>query len=86
VRAPRANAVAERFVGTLQRECLDHLIVLNERHLRAVPAECAGCSNHARPHRALGLETPLPTVRPTSGAIRARRVLGGLHHAYERAA
>ena len=86
VRAPRANAVAERLIGTLRRECLDHLIVLNERHLRAVLAEFAAYYNGARPHRTLGLETPLPAVRPTSGPIRARPVLGGLHHTYERAA
>jgi len=46
----------------------------------------AGCNNRARPHRAPGPETPLPIVRPTSGPIRARLVLGGLHHIYERAA
>ena len=86
VRAPRANAVAERLIGTLRRECLDHLIVLNERDLRAVLAEFAGFYNDARPHRTLRLETPVPAVRPNSGPIRARPVLGGLHHAYERAA
>jgi transposase InsO family protein len=86
VRAPRANAVAERLVGTLRRECPDHLLVLNERHLRAVLVEFAGYYNRARPHRTLGLETPLPADRPTSGPIRARPVLGGLHHTYDRAA
>jgi transposase InsO family protein len=86
VRAPRANAVAERLIGTLRRECLDHLIVVDERHLRAVLTEFAGYYNGARPHRTLGLETPLPADRPTVGPIRARPVLGGLHHAYERAA
>ena len=85
-RAPRANAVAERLIGTLRRECLDHLIVLYERHLHAVLTEFAGDYNGARPHRTLGLETPLPADRPEVGPIRARPVLGGLHHIYERAA
>jgi putative transposase len=86
VRAPRANAVAERVIGTLRRECLDHLIVLSESHLRAVLAEFTRFYNRDRPHRTLCLETPLPPVRPATGSIRARPVLGGLHHAYERAA
>jgi hypothetical protein len=73
-------------VRTVRDECLDHLIVLNERHLRAVLAEFAAFYDGGRPHRTLGLETPLPAVRPTSGPIRARPVLGGLHHTYERAA
>jgi transposase InsO family protein len=80
------NAVAERLIGTLRRECLDHLIVRNERHLRAVLTEFTAFYNDARPHRTLGLETPLPADRPAVGPIRARPVLGGLHHAYERAA
>src|SRR5262245_6761564 len=63
VRAPRANAIAERLVGTLRRECLDHLIVLNERHLRSVLTEFARYYNEARPHRTLLLETPAPLVR-----------------------
>jgi putative transposase len=86
VRAPRANAVAERLVGTLHRECFDHLIVLNERHLRAVLAEFVAYYNAARPHRTLDLETPLPALRLRQGPIRAIPVLGGLHHMYERAA
>jgi transposase InsO family protein len=86
VHAPRANAVAEGLIGNLGRECLDHLIVLNERHLCAVLTEFAGFYRGARPHRTLGLETPLPAIGATSGPIRARPVLGGLRHAYERAA
>ncbi len=86
VRAPRANAVAERVIGTLRRECLDHLIVLSERHLQAVVTEFAEYYNSDRPHRTLGLETPQPRRRATAGPIRRRPVLGGLHHAYERAA
>ena len=86
VRAPRANAVAERLIGTLRRECLDHPVVINERHLHAVLDEFAGYYNGARPHRTLGLATPLLADRPAMGPIRARPVLGGLHHIYERAA
>ena len=86
VRAPRANAVAERVIGTLRRECLDHLIVLSERHLRTVLAEFTRYYNRDRPHRTLHLQTPRPQAVTATGPIRARPVLGGLHHVYERAA
>jgi transposase InsO family protein len=86
IRAPRASAVAERLVGTLGRECLDHVIVLNEAHLRAVLTEFGRFYNHERPHRTLSLEPPTPIVRARAGPIRSRPVLGGLHHAYERVA
>ena len=86
VRAPRANAVAERLVGTLRRECLDRVVVVNEQHLRAVLTEFARFHNRERPHRSLRLETPVSVVRSTTGSVRARPVLGGLHHVYERAA
>jgi putative transposase len=86
IRAPRANAVAERLVGTLRRECLDHVIILNEAHLRAVLTEFVRFYNRERPHRALRLETPVPAVRSATGVIRAIPVLGGLHHVDERAA
>jgi transposase InsO family protein len=58
VRAPRANGVAERLVGTLRRECLDHLTILSEARLRAVLSEFACSYNRERPHRSLRLETP----------------------------
>jgi putative transposase len=86
VRAPRANAVAERVVGTLRRECLDHLVILNEAHLRTVLAEFIRYYNLERPHRTLALETPTPVVRATAGSISSRPVLGGLHRIYERVA
>jgi transposase InsO family protein len=86
VASPRANAVIERFIGTLRRECLDYLIILNEQHLRSVLTEFVGYYNLERPHRALRLETPVPVLRSVEGAVRSRPVLGGLHHVYERAA
>jgi putative transposase len=88
VRSPHANAVAERVIGTLRRECLDHVIPLDERQPCAVLAEYVDYDNQERPHRTLGLETPLPAARsPTgTGAVAGRPVLGGLHHTYARAA
>jgi transposase InsO family protein len=86
IRAPKANGIAERLVGTLRRECLDRLIILNEAHLRAVLTKFAGYYNRERPHRTLDLQTPELSERPRAGPVRARRVLGGLHHVYSRAA
>jgi putative transposase len=86
IRAPRANAIAERLVGTPRRERLDHLIILNEAHLRSVLAEYAACYNTERPHRTPELGTPVHRIGSASGPIRASPVLGGLHHTYERVA
>jgi transposase InsO family protein len=86
VASPRANAVVERFIGTLRRECLDHLIILDEQHLRSVLIEFVCYSNLERPHRTLRLKTPIPAFRSVDGPVRSRPVLGGLHHVYERAA
>ena len=86
IHAPKANAIAERVIGTLRRECLDHLIVLDEQHLRSVPTEFMRYYNQERPHRTLGLQTPQMKVRRTTGSVRSHPVLNGLHHVYERAA
>ena len=86
VRSPRANAIAERVIGTLRRECLDHVIVLSEQHLVSVLAEFVRYYNRDRPHRTLGLQTPELHLRPVSGPIQSLPVLNGLHYAYERAA
>ena len=86
-KAPKANAVAERMVGTLRRECLDHIIVVNERHLLRILKEYAAHYNSGRPHRTLGLETPTGqpslVVPPMGARIVVRPILGGLHHEYE---
>jgi transposase InsO family protein len=88
-RAPRANAVAERVIRTLRQECLDHMLILNERHLETVLAEYVRFYNTERPHRSLGLTPPLPATggsgAPT-GRVVSFPVLGGLHHVYARAA
>jgi transposase InsO family protein len=86
VRAPRGNAVAERLVGTLRRECFDRLIVVNEAHRRAILAEYLSYYSLERPHRTLDLDTPVRRIRPATGPIRASPALGGLHRTYERAA
>ena len=87
VRAPKANAIAERVIGTLRRECVDHIIPLNGRHLRTVLLECVAYYNATRPYPTLELETP---ERPRSvqrhGRVVSKPVLGGIHHRYEREA
>jgi transposase len=89
VRAPRANAVSERWVGSARRECLDHILVLGRRHLHRVLHTYAEHYNRERPHRSLGLDPPCP-ARPRSDTIdprvRRRDLLGGLIHEYHRAA
>jgi transposase InsO family protein len=91
-RSPKANAIAERVIRTLRQECLDHVLVLGERHLQAVLQEYAAFYNTERPHRTLALEPPLlrqlarPAPTGPPGRVVARPVLGGLHHVYRRAA
>ena len=90
VRAPNANAVAERVIGTIRRECLDHLIILNERHLRRVLGVYVEHYNRRRPHRTLALDSPdgrEPCPKPHASAqVRRNKVLGGLLNEYDWAA
>ncbi len=88
-RAPRANAVCERFLGSVRRACLDQLFILGERHLARTLREYSAYFNRARPHQGLGQALPeaLPAgTRRREGPVRAVPVLGGLHHTYEPAA
>ena len=85
VRAPRANAIAERFIGTLRRECLDQLLITGPCHLAVVMREYLAHYNAHRPHRSLDQRPPAGRTIPPSGAnIRPLRRdrLGGLIHEY----
>ena len=89
VRSPRANSFAERFVGTVRRECLDHMLILGERHLRKVLAEYAQHYNGHRPHQALQQEPPQRQPSQAvniTAQIERRQVLDGLITEYRRAA
>jgi putative transposase len=86
VRAPDMNAFCERWLGSLRRECLDHVVLLGERHLHRVLSEYVRYYNDARPHQGMGQRTPVDGPRPREGPIIAVPVLDGLHHDYRRAA
>jgi len=92
IRAPRANAVCERWVGSLRRECLDRLLIFGRNHLVHVLTEYVDHFNRHRPHRSLGQRAPedgdqLPQITPAClNDIRRRERLGGLLHEYECAA
>ena len=90
VRAPRANAIAERFVGTIRRELLDRLLIINQRHAAAVLREFQRHYNDHRPHRSLGQAAParpLPHRVPTELCkIKRHDHVGGLLHEYQHVA
>ncbi len=91
-RSPQANAIAERWVRSVRTECLDHVLILNERQLRCVLVEYVAYFNRWRPHRSLGQQAPCAQAPPSRGPngkedeVIARPVLGGLHHVYDLAA
>jgi len=86
-RTPKANAICERFMGSLKRECLDHSLILHQMHLRRLVKEYCAYFNEERPHQGIQQRIPnrsdsLPINR--SGDIRSVAFLGGLHHGYSR--
>jgi putative transposase len=87
-RSPWQNPYVERLIGSIRRECLDHVIVLHERHLRRVLTEYFRYYHHWRTHRALDMDCPRPrpVQRPGVGPIQEVPEVGGLHHHYERRA
>jgi transposase InsO family protein len=87
-RSPWQNPYVERLIGTIRRECLDHVIVLGERHLRRILREYVEYYHTSRTHLGLGKECPEPRAvePPEIGPIRNRAMVGGLHHRYYREA
>jgi transposase InsO family protein len=85
--SPWQNPIAERINGTLRRECLNHIIILNETHLRAVLTEYIdNYYNVARTHLSLNKDSPVPRPVQSHGKIVSKPILGGLHHIYFRVA
>ncbi len=91
IQAPRANAICERVVGTVRRECLDHVLLMSESHLQHVLKEYVTYFNRSRPHKGINQRVPEreepsgPSVGST-GTVVTFPVLGGLHHEYRRVA
>jgi transposase InsO family protein len=83
-RSPWQNGYAERLIGSIRRECLDHVLVFGEQHLRDVLSCYLDYYNGIRTHLSLGKDTPIHRPVQAVGRIQARPVLGGLHHHYVR--
>src|ERR1700722_6283022 len=83
-RSPWQNAYAERLIGSIRRECFDHIIVLGERHLRHVLLSYMQYYNEVRTHLSLNKDAPAPRPVQRAGPILCRPILGGLHHKYVR--
>ena len=90
-RTPRANAVCERFLGSVRRECLDHFLILHEKQFHRLLKAYVVYFNHARPHQGIHQQIPVMPVpsaplHDSSERVISVPVLGGLHHDYQRVA
>ena len=83
-RSPWQNAYAERLIGSIRRECIDHIVVFGERHLRHVLLSYMTYYNGTRTHLSLNKDAPKSRAAETAGRILCRPILGGLHHQYAR--
>lgn len=85
-RSPWQNPYVERVIGSIRRECLDHVIILNEQHLRRVLRDYLDYYHRSRTHLGLKKDCPVPrsVESPEIGTIYSEPVLGGLHHRYTR--
>jgi transposase InsO family protein len=82
--SPWQNGFVERLIGSIRRECVDHIIVLGEVHLRRILKSYADYYNGARTHRSLNKDAPVSRPVQRTGVISSRAILGGLHHHYVR--
>jgi transposase InsO family protein len=82
--SPWQNGFAERLIGSIRRECVDHIIVLGEAHLRRIVKSYADYYNGIKTHRSLNKDAPVSRLVQRAGVIRSRAILGGLHHHYGR--
>jgi len=83
-RSPWQNAYAERLIGSIRRECTDHIVIFSERHLRHVLLSYMGYYNGTRTHLSLNKDAPISRAAENAGRIICRAILGGLHHQYGR--
>jgi transposase InsO family protein len=83
-RSPWQNACAERLIGSIRRECIDHIVVFGERHLRHVLLSYMSYYNGTRTHLSLNKDAPMSRAAETAGRILCHPILGGLHHQYVR--
>jgi transposase InsO family protein len=84
LRSPWQNPYAERFIGTLRRECLDHVLIFGERHLLRILSLYSTYHNQSRTHLALSKDAPIRRAVQGSGTVVATPILFGLHHRYAR--
>jgi transposase InsO family protein len=82
--SPWQNGFAERLIGSILRECLDHIIVLGEAHLRRILKSYADYYNDVRTHRSLNKDAPMGRPIQRTGAVTSHALLGGLHYQYSR--
>jgi transposase InsO family protein len=82
--SPWQNGFAERLIGSIRRECLDHIVVFGEAHLRRILRSYARYYNNIRTHRSLDKDAPVTRPVQRTGRIKSISILGGLHHHYAR--
>jgi Integrase core domain len=82
--SPWQNGFVERLIGSIRRDCVDHIIILGEAHLRRILKSYADYYNCVRTHRSLNKDAPVSRPVQRTGVISSRAILGGLHHRYAR--